>query len=112
DNANSVIVFRRINKAGEELIVVCNFQPKSHPEYTFGVPFKEAYSEVFSTLGKATNRKKKPKPVPMHGEPYSLTVEIKPMSAMFFKREAPKPVSKSPKATTKASKNTKTGKKV
>jgi 1,4-alpha-glucan branching enzyme len=90
DNENSVIVFRRINKAGEELIVVCNFQPKEHEEYTFGVPLGEFYTEVFNTDagGKPINRRKKAKPVtgePLHGEYYSLTVKIKPMSAMFFK---------------------------
>ena len=91
DNANSVIVFRRINKAGEELLAVCNFQPRSHEEYTFGVPFKDSYFEVFNTTGKAVNRKKKPKPVPMHGEKQSLTIKIKPMSAMFFRSEPSKP---------------------
>ncbi|MDR2532867.1 MAG: 1,4-alpha-glucan branching protein GlgB [Oscillospiraceae bacterium] len=85
DSENSVIVFRRINKAGEELVAVCNFQPKEHEQYTFGVPFEAFYSEVFNTVGEVINRRQKAKSVPMHGEQYSVTVKIKPMSAMFFK---------------------------
>jgi 1,4-alpha-glucan branching enzyme len=88
DNANSIIVFRRINKAGDELIAVCNFQPKKHTEYTFGVPYEGFYSEVFNTVGKPVNTRKKAKLVAgesLHGEHYSLTVKIEPMSAMFFK---------------------------
>jgi 1,4-alpha-glucan branching enzyme len=89
DNENSVIVFRRINKADEELVVVCNFQPREHEEYTFGVPHNAFYTEVFNTLGKVVNKRKKAKPVPMHGEEYSLTVRIEPMSAMFFRNSKP-----------------------
>ncbi|MDR2559559.1 MAG: 1,4-alpha-glucan branching protein GlgB [Oscillospiraceae bacterium] len=88
DSENSVIVFRRINKAGDELIAVCNFQPKEHDEYTFGVPYDAFYSEVFNTVGKPVNRRQKSKLVTgeaLHGEHYSLTVKIKPMSAMFFR---------------------------
>ncbi|MCL2637121.1 MAG: 1,4-alpha-glucan branching protein GlgB [Oscillospiraceae bacterium] len=88
DNANSVIVFRRINKDGGELIAVCNFQPRAHEQYTFGVPDEGFYSEVFNTVGKPVNRRQKAKLVTgesLHGEHYSLTVKIEPMSAMFFK---------------------------
>ncbi|MCL2077488.1 MAG: 1,4-alpha-glucan branching protein GlgB [Oscillospiraceae bacterium] len=103
DSANSVIAFRRINRSGEEVIIVCNFQPKEHEAYSFGVPVETFYSEVFSTTGKAVNRRQKAKPIPMHGEEFSITVKIKPMSAMFFKGEKPKtPAKKTVTAKTKA----------
>jgi 1,4-alpha-glucan branching enzyme len=92
DNENSVIVFRRINRAGEELVVVCNFQPREHEQYTFGVPFNTFYTEVFNTVGEVVNKRQKAKPLtgePLHGEQNSLTVKIKPMSAMFFKAAKP-----------------------
>jgi 1,4-alpha-glucan branching enzyme len=89
DNVNSVIVFRRIAKSGDELVIVCNFQPKEHEAYTFGVPYGAFYTEVFSTVGKTVNARRKSKPVPMHGEDYSLTVKIKPMSTMYFKNNMP-----------------------
>jgi len=102
DNMNSIIVFRRINKAGEELIIVCNFQPKEHEAYSFGVPFAGTYSEVFNTTGKAVNRKQRAKPISMHEQEQSITVKIKPMSAMFIKGE---------KTMEKATKNTEKSKK-
>jgi 1,4-alpha-glucan branching enzyme len=93
DNVNSVLVFRRMNSKGEELIVVCNFLPRHHEEYTFGVPYEGEYEEVFSTDCKEfggdglanKNLKAKSAPELMHDEPYSLTVKIAPMSAMFIK---------------------------
>ncbi|MDR0223009.1 MAG: 1,4-alpha-glucan branching protein GlgB [Oscillospiraceae bacterium] len=94
DSQNSVIVFRRINSSGGELIAVCNFQPKEHGEYRFGVPYHTDYKEVFTTdspqfggTGKA-NKTLKASAEPMHGEPYSLTVSIAPMSAFFLKPAA------------------------
>lgn len=91
DNSNSVIVFRRFDRSGNEIVVVCNFQPNSHEEYSFGVPFYADYEEIFTTEnpeyggGGLFNKTVKSVNEPMHGEPYSLTIKIAPMSAMFFK---------------------------
>ena len=91
DNANSVIVFRRFDRSGNELIAVCNFQPVPHEQYSFGVPFYADYEEIFSTElpefggDGAANKVVKSVAEPMHGEPYSITIKIPPMSAMFFK---------------------------
>ena len=91
DNENSVIVFRRFNRMGEEIVVVCNFQPKAHEEYSFGVPYYADYEEIFSTEKREfggsglTNKTVKSEAMPMHNEAYSITIKIAPMSAMFFK---------------------------
>ena len=91
DNSNSVIVFRRFDRSGNELVVVCNFQPNYHEQYSFGVPFYDDYEEIFTTEkpeyggGAIFNGTVVSQDEPMHGEPYSLTVKIAPMSAMFFK---------------------------
>jgi 1,4-alpha-glucan branching enzyme len=101
DNQNSVIIFRRINSSGDELIVVCNFLPREHEEYTFGVPYEGDYTEVFSTdarefggngLLNGTVTAVRARDL-MHGEPFALTVKIAPMSGLFLK-----PVRKSEKA--------------
>jgi len=93
DNMNSVIVFRRMNSQGDEYIVVCNFKPHHHCDYTFGVPYAGDYEEVFTTddvefggdgLFNGT-LKAVPAPNQMHGENYSLTVRIAPMSAFFLR---------------------------
>ena len=91
DNSNSVIVFRRFDRKGDELVVVCNFQPNNHEQYSFGVPYYADYEEIFTTESPEFggtglfNKTVKSQTEPMHGEPYSLTIKIAPMSAMFFK---------------------------
>jgi 1,4-alpha-glucan branching enzyme len=93
DNHNSVIIFRRINTKGDELIIVCNFKPNYHENYTFGVPFEGDYKEVFSSDrldfgGSGVENKKLTAFVPnekLHGENFALTVKIAPMSAFFLK---------------------------
>ena len=91
DNTNSVLVFRRINRQGEELIVVCNFQPNYHEIYSFGVPYYADYEEVFTSEKpeyggtNVLNGTVKAETQPMHGESYSISIKIAPMSAMFFK---------------------------
>ena len=91
DNSNSVIVFRRFDRSGNEIVIVCNFQPNTHEQYSFGVPFYADYEEIFTTEspeyggGGMFNKTVKSQNEPMHGEPYSLTIKIAPMSAMFFK---------------------------
>jgi 1,4-alpha-glucan branching enzyme len=104
DNVNSVIVFRRIAKSGDELIIICNFQPKEHEEYAFGVPKNAYYSEVFNTVGKAVNKRQKAKAIPMHGEEHSISVKIKPMSAMFLKADKPKSKTEKDEEPTKIAK--------
>ncbi|MCM1053992.1 MAG: 1,4-alpha-glucan branching protein GlgB [Bacteroides sp.] len=91
DNSNSVIVFRRFDRSGDEIVVVCNFQPNAHEQYSFGVPYYADYEEIFTTESPEFggdglfNKTVKSQNEPMHGEPYSLTIKIAPMSAMFFK---------------------------
>ena len=91
DNANSVIAFRRIARNKDELICVCNFQPVRHEIYDIGVPYYADYEEVFNsddekyggtgvTNGTVTAREE-----PMHGEQFRITLDLPPMSAMFFK---------------------------
>ncbi len=88
DNENSVIVFRRFNKKGDELIGVFNFLPKEHECYSFGVPYYGTYKEVFSSedpkagiLNGTVNSYR----MDMHGEKFAVNIKIAPMSAMFFR---------------------------
>lgn len=91
DNQNSVIAFRRIAKNKDELIVVCNFQPVRHEVYEIGVPYFADYKEVLNSddvefggsgikNGTITAVEK-----PMHGEQYSVSIDLPPMSVLFFK---------------------------
>ncbi len=91
DYSQSIIAFRRINKAGEEIIAVCNFVPVERKDYSIGVPALGSYRRVFCTDdvkfgGKTEPRKAGFKSVkkPMHGYDYSLSIDIPPMSVSFF----------------------------
>ena len=96
DNQNSVIAFRRIGRGSDdknknELIVVCNFQPVRHEIYEIGVPYYADYVEVLNSddvkYGGTgiTNGTVTAKNEPMHDEQYRITLDIPPMSVMYFR---------------------------
>lgn len=45
----TIIVFLRKDKAGNDLLVVCNFAGVDRTDYKIGVPFSGKYKEIFST---------------------------------------------------------------
>ncbi len=121
DDMQSVIAFIRKDKKGNEIIIVCNFTPTQHPDYKIGVKRAGVYKEIFNTdrmefggayqaEGEAATRAKK---VPMHGQEYSISLNIAPLSAIYIKAPAQKkPGAKSSKASgTAAKKQTQTAKK-
>jgi 1,4-alpha-glucan branching enzyme len=90
DYKQSVICFRRIDHRGNELIVVCNFNPVRRDNYRIGVPLQGAYAEVFSTdvpefggegilNGIVTSENK-----PMHGFAQSVSLTLPPLSVLYF----------------------------
>ncbi len=96
DYSQSVIVFRRIDSAGREIIAVCNFVPVERKNYRFGVPYRGTYIEVFNSSSKdgspCANQPIKAESEPMHGFDQSIAVDIPPLSVMYFKvRKNPPP---------------------
>ncbi len=92
DNTQSVIAFRRIDKAGKEVIAVCNFQPVRRDTYSIGVPYAGIYEEVFSsdseeyggsgiTNGSSIHTLEQP----MHGCKQSVSLTLPPLSVLFLK---------------------------
>ena len=94
DNRNeSVLSYRRIDRKGDEVIVVINFTPVRRDEFVVGVPNTGAYEEVFNSdaekyggegrlnVGEmpADNR-------PTSRYPYSIRVTLPPHSAVMIKR--------------------------
>ena len=93
DYTQSVIAFRRIDKDGNDVIAVCNFQPMYRANYRIGVTQYGVYNTVFNTdddqyggYGCANN------PIDVmteeegcHGLDQSIVINVPPMSAMFFK---------------------------
>ncbi len=106
DYTQSIIAFRRIDNDGNEIVVVCNFVPVKRTGYRIGVPYEGAYTEVFNTdaaefggSGKTKNGKVLTNDYSMHGYEQSISINIPPMSVLYFKHT---PVKKRKPRTTKA----------
>ncbi len=98
DYMQSCISFRRIDKKGNEIIVVCNFQPVLRENYRIGVPIDGTYSEVFNTewsefggCGISNGTAIVSEEVPMHGLPQSISLTLPPLSVMYLKCVRKKP---------------------
>lgn len=93
DYTQSVIAFRRFDKQGEELIVVCNFLPVLRENYCIGVPYLGVYEEIFSSdaviyggsgLSNGTEIKTLDDE-PMHGMEQSIRLNLAPLSVIFLR---------------------------
>ncbi len=95
DSSQSIVVFLRRDKKGNEIIAVCNFAPVLRPDYKFGVPRAGQYAELINSDDEAFggggvhNEPVRAVKEPMHGFEYSISLRIPPMSAMLLR--APKP---------------------
>lgn len=92
DYRQSVISFRRFNKSGEEIIIVCNFQPVQREKYRIGAPLAAEYHEVFNTDAKefggsgVRNSGEIPVlPIPMHGFAQSMELTLPPLSVLYIR---------------------------
>ncbi len=91
DYKQSVISFRRIDKKGKEIIVVCNFQPVLRENYCIGVPSEGIYSEIFNYDFKKfggngiTNENDiKTNNIELHGYGQSISIKIPPLSVIYL----------------------------
>jgi 1,4-alpha-glucan branching enzyme len=92
DNMQNIISFRRIDKAGNEVIVICNFAPVLREGYRIGAPQKGEYEEVFNSdlikyggWGNENAAIIEAENVPMHGYEQSIVIKVPPMSTVYFK---------------------------
>ena len=92
DRDNSVLSFMRINNEGTERItVILNFTTVERKGYTIGVPYEGEYEVILSSNAKAFGgdgkgtRKCSAKKVKANGYPYSIKVDVKPLTALYLK---------------------------
>ena len=97
DSSNSVVVFARRDRSGNEIISVCNFTPVTRRKYCFGVPEEGTYRVVFSSAspefggkGESTVGSVKAKKKPMHGYSYSIEIDIEGLGCMYIKNTSHK----------------------
>ncbi len=92
DYTQSIIAFQRMDKDGNVIICVMNFQPMHRVNYNIGVPEYGYYDEVFNSddekyggYGITNGHRIMANEKPMHDSEWSINLSIPPMSAMFFK---------------------------
>ena len=97
DRDRSVIAFRRKDRKGRELVVVCNFSPLRRENYRLGLPKQGWYIPVLNTDDEAfggygfapeTVRTEKK---PSHGQAQSGLFRVPPMSVCFYRYQRAKP---------------------
>lgn len=93
DRDRSVISFvRRGKKKTDEVVVICNFTPVEYNDYIVGVPRAGTYASVLSSDDVSfggEGKKIKPasaKKKPQGNMPYSITLDIPPMTAIYLRR--------------------------
>lgn len=106
DNAQNIVVFRRIDENGGELVVVCNFAPVVRENYVVGVPDAASYTEILNTddvrfggTGVTNPGALKLHSTPDHEMKKSLLLTIPPLAVIFLKGKPKKASDKPPRAS-------------
>ncbi len=92
NSAESIIsYFRRGRNPGELAVVVCNFTPVPRENYRIGVPRPGRYRERINTDAKdyagsgiGNAGEVHAEPHPMHGQPYSMCLNLPPLGTLIF----------------------------
>ncbi len=90
DYTQSIIVFRRMDRSGKDVIVVCNFTPVKREHYRIGAPAYGTYREIFTTDDAAfggtgvSNGLVDTELQPMHGFEQSMELTVPPLSVVYF----------------------------
>ncbi len=87
----TIIVFLRKDREGNDLLVVCNFADIDRKDYKIGVPFSGKYKEIFSTddvkfggRGHNNIRLKRSKVDECDGRPDSIRIDVPALSVSVF----------------------------
>lgn len=92
NGAESVVSYLRRGSDPEAIaVVVCNFTPVPRSGYRIGVPYGGRYRERINTdahdyggSGIGNSGAVEAEPHPMHGHPYSLSLNLPPLAAVIF----------------------------
>jgi len=95
DNATGTIsLLRKSKSAKENIVVVCNFTPVPRMAYRVGVPSGGFWKELLNSDAKEYGGSGlgnlggvQAEGLSTHGRPFTLSLMLPPLSAMFFKAE-------------------------
>jgi 1,4-alpha-glucan branching enzyme len=94
DHVNSVLVYRRLGRPGEELVCIVNLTPTTHFDYRIGLPQKGGWREIFNSdaglyggsnqgnLGRIEARSEA-----FHGLPASALLTLPPLALLVLEKE-------------------------
>jgi 1,4-alpha-glucan branching enzyme len=89
---STISLLRKARTLGDAIAVVCNFTPVPRPNYRIGVPQGGFWKELVNSdateyggSGQGNLGGVEAAPIPLHGRPYSLTITLPPLAALFFK---------------------------
>jgi 1,4-alpha-glucan branching enzyme len=93
DVEHSMISLIRKGRSPDNLLVaVFNFTPTTHFNYRIGVPQPGFWRELLNSdareyggSGQGSLGRVEAAPIPLHGRPYSVTITLPPLAAVFFK---------------------------
>lgn len=93
DNNFSMISFLRFSQTeGKYLLIICNFTPVPRENYRVGIPEYNSYDLVFTSdlkefggTGDFNKLKYKSEKVSCQSQPYSLEVDLPPLSIIYLK---------------------------
>ncbi len=92
DNQNNTLAFKRTGENGQQIIAIINFSGASHEDYRIGVE-KGKYQVVFSSdaakyggSAQFKNRIYNAKKKLSHGKPYSISVNVAPLSFIYLEK--------------------------
>ncbi len=101
DYQQSVISFRRIDKLGNEIIVICNFCPVRREGYRIGVPVHGRYTQIFSSdamefggSGEDNGTVRSSEEFPLHDLDQSIAVNLPALSVQYYQLTARLPKKK------------------
>ncbi|MGH8030759.1 MAG: 1,4-alpha-glucan branching enzyme, partial [Arenimonas sp.] len=91
DADNSVLTWLRHDGAGDTVLVGCNFTPVPHRVYRVGVPVAGPWRVALDTdatgyggSGCATTKSLATDPIPLHGHPQSLALDLPPLATIYL----------------------------
>lgn len=91
DRDQNMLTFRRINGAGEDIIVICNFAPIKRIDYIVGVDRPGNYKLAFNSDGKkfggagGGTKRTTAKPIEFREYKNQIKVTVPPLSTIFYK---------------------------
>ncbi|URN84736.1 1,4-alpha-glucan branching protein GlgB [Acetobacterium wieringae] len=115
NSEQSILIFKRMGAEDKDtLITIINFCPLSYTDYQIGVPTGSNYRLAFNSddsnyggTGFKVKKNVKAQPIPLHGQDYSVSINIPPSAMVVLKAVVPRTSAKNKPVPNKKTKTKK-----